>query len=103
MSSPIHCKRLPQYQQRPHPLGGEMNTNALIENAATCSQCKTLVDDEVVRECIELNIIQPLTARVAELEAALRKITMTAHDQYDDNATHETLAEIARAALKGAA
>lgn len=43
----------------------------MIDNAATASQCRALVDDAVVREAITLNIVAPLLVEISERDAAL--------------------------------
>lgn len=51
-----------------------MDTDHLIDNAATASQNRTLLDDLVTREAIRLNVADPLRARIVELEHALNVI-----------------------------
>lgn len=51
----------------------ERENERLLSNAATCSQNTSLLDDEVLKECIILNIINPLRRRYdAERERADR-------------------------------
>lgn len=55
----------------------------LLDAAATCCQFRPLCSDmdetnESLRECLKLNVCQPLRARIAELEAALRELLATA-------------------------
>lgn len=53
-----------------------MNIQAMIENAAVASQNKSLVDDQVTREAIELNIVAPITKRVSEALEAVWKYSL---------------------------
>lgn len=51
-----------------------MSPDLMIDNAAMASQNQTLIDDPVTREAIRLNVIDPLLARIRELEHALNVI-----------------------------
>lgn len=53
-----------------------MNIQAMIENAAVASQNKSLIDDQVTREAIELNIVAPITRRVSEALEAVWKYSL---------------------------
>ena len=44
----------------------------LLDNAATCSQERGMLDDGALRECVRLNVADPLAERIAKLEAALK-------------------------------
>ncbi len=55
-------------------IANQLAFDKLIDNAATCSQEKLLVDDESLRECIKLNIYDPLLAIIDGHEAVLREM-----------------------------
>ena len=50
------------------------SNDALMDNAATASQHKALIDDPVVREAVEQNCLVPLRLHIAELEAEKAKL-----------------------------
>lgn len=46
-----------------------MNFERMLDNAATCCQQKLLLDSESTRECIRLNIFDPLRLSICEMES----------------------------------
>ena len=53
-----------EYRERLIP--NKLDNARLLENAATCSQHRPLLDNESLRECIVLNIIDPLKAEIVK-------------------------------------
>ena len=53
-----------EYRERLTP--NKLDNARLLENAATCSQHRPLLDNESLRECIVLNIIDPLKAEIVK-------------------------------------
>ncbi len=52
----------------------------LMDNAATCCQQKLLIDNKSVRECVKLNVYDPMQAKVARLREHLTELRQDAHD-----------------------
>ena len=48
----------------------------LLDNAATCSQERGMLDDGTLRECVRLNVALPLQQRIEELEAGNVKVCL---------------------------
>lgn len=51
-----------------------IDLDLLIDNAATASQNRTLIDDPVTREAIMLNVVEPLMVRIRKLEHDLNVV-----------------------------
>ena len=61
-----------------------LNNDRLLDDAATCSQHKPLVDNESLRECIVLNIIDPLKAEIRQLRGENKRLRLdTSYANYD--------------------
>jgi len=46
-----------------------VDNKKLLDNAACASQHRALLDDEIVREAVTLNVINPLKAEIERLQA----------------------------------
>lgn len=53
-----------------------MNIQTMIENAAVASQNKSLIDDQVTREAIELNIVAPILKQFSDAVEAVWKYSL---------------------------
>lgn len=51
-----------------------MDFDKMMDNAACCCQNRLLLDSEELRECIKLNVYQPMADTNAELLAACEAI-----------------------------
>lgn len=49
----------------------KQNNETLLDNAACASQHRPLLDNDVIREAVESNCIEPLRLRITELEGLL--------------------------------
>ena len=52
----------------------KQSDEVLLDNAACGSQNRGLLEDAQIRECLQLNVIDPLRARIAALEAENKRL-----------------------------
>lgn len=51
----------------------KLDNDRLLDNAATCSQYAALVESDSLRECIVLNIIDPLKTQINDLRILMKQ------------------------------
>ena len=57
-------------------MADKLDNDRLLDNAGACSQHMPLLKNESLRECIVLNIIDPLKTEIKQLQGELERYKM---------------------------